>query len=118
MRAKRTGKPTRLMVEALEDRTAPALLTQQLLDINQNTLDAIPTSSTNPLNRIGAQWVEYNGAVYFTANDRPPGYDDAGTELWKSDGTVAGTVLVKDICPGFYGSYPSNLTVSGGILYF
>ena len=26
--------------------------------------------------------------------------DNNGTELWKSDGTVAGTVLVKDIVPG------------------
>lgn len=25
---------------------------------------------------------------------------DSGTELWKTDGTAAGTVLVSDICPG------------------
>jgi ELWxxDGT repeat protein len=23
-----------------------------------------------------------------------------GAELWKTDGTAAGTVMVKDICPG------------------
>ena len=31
----------------------------------------------------------------------------AGTELWKTDGTSAGTVQVKDIQPGQDGSYPS-----------
>ena len=29
---------------------------------------------------------------------------ETGTELWKTDGTAAGTVLVKDICPGFCNS--------------
>ena len=39
------------------------------------------------------------GTLFFTAND---GIN--GTELWKSDGTAAGTVLVKDINPGSDGS--------------
>ena len=43
-----------------------------------------PTSLTN-----------VNGTLFFTAND-----GTNGTELWKSDGTAAGTVLVKDINPG------------------
>ncbi len=47
-----------------------------------------------------------------------------GSELWKTDGSVAGTVLVKDIAPGQrfgyvpYSSYPLGLTVLGGTLYF
>jgi ELWxxDGT repeat protein len=32
--------------------------------------------------------------VYFAANDA-----DHGIELWKTDGTEAGTVIVKDISP-------------------
>src|SRR5262249_43368529 len=41
-----------------------------------------------------------------------------GRELWKSDGTEAGTVLVKDIEPGFGGSGPGNFTAVGNTLYF
>ncbi|XXF81414.1 hypothetical protein P2318_17160 [Myxococcaceae bacterium GXIMD 01537] len=37
----------------------------------------------------------------------------SATELWKSDGTPAGTVLVKDV-----GSVPMNLTNFGGRLFF
>jgi ELWxxDGT repeat protein len=40
-----------------------------------------------------------------------------GRELWKSDGTEAGTVLVKDINAGTSSS-PSNLTAVGNTLYF
>ena len=44
-----------------------------------------------------------------------------GYELWKSDGTAAGTVLVKDIYPGTtvnQSSYPSLLTAVGSQLFF
>jgi ELWxxDGT repeat protein len=41
-----------------------------------------------------------------------------GFELWKSDGTSAGTVLVKDIYPGPFNSGPSGLTNVNGTLFF
>ncbi|WP_254066404.1 ELWxxDGT repeat protein, partial [Microcystis aeruginosa] len=51
--------------------------------------------------------------LFFTA------YDSVnGEELWRSDGTAAGTVAVADINPGDYGSYPGNLTVVGSTLFF
>ena len=41
-----------------------------------------------------------------------------GFELWKSNGTAAGTVMVKDINPGSKSSYPSFLTNVDGSLFF
>ncbi len=38
--------------------------------------------------------------------------------MWKSDGTAAGTVLVKDIRPGSTGSFPRYLTAVGNTLFF
>src|SRR5262249_32228941 len=54
-----------------------------------------------------------NGTLYF-ADDN----GSTGEELWKSDGTEAGTVLVRDIQPGPDGSSPTNLTNIGGTLFF
>ena len=53
-----------------------------------------------------------NGVLYFIANT------SIGTELWKSDGTAAGTVLVKDIRVGSGSSNPENLSNINGTLYF
>ncbi len=41
-----------------------------------------------------------------------------GGELWKTDGTVAGTVLVKDIYPGPPDSHPLWLTTAGDRVVF
>src|SRR5262249_17906897 len=41
-----------------------------------------------------------------------------GTELWKSDGTEAGTVLVKDVNPASFVPGPADLTAVGGTLFF
>src|SRR5262249_45599516 len=56
---------------------------------------------------------DVGGTLFFAAFDSVN-----GTELWKSDGTAAGTVLVKDINPGRSGSSPGNLTAVGGTLFF
>ena len=41
-----------------------------------------------------------------------------GTELWRTDGTAAGTVLLKDIYPGSYPSTPRDLMRVGDAVYF
>jgi len=50
---------------------------------------------------------------FFSAND-----GSSGVELWASDGTEAGTTIVKDISPGTAGSGPSRFAVAGGVLFF
>src|SRR5437773_10734496 len=47
-----------------------------------------------------------NGTVFFTATGAADGVA-LGNELWKSNNTAAGTVLVKDIYPGGAGSSPA-----------
>ena len=42
----------------------------------------------------------------------------SGIELWRSDGTAAGTVRVKDIAVGAASSNPGNFVVVGGVAYF
>ena len=47
------------------------------------------------------------------------GWDpDHGMELWKTDGTPAGTALVLDAVPGPDSSDPQELKAAGGRLYF
>jgi ELWxxDGT repeat protein len=41
-----------------------------------------------------------------------------GKELWKSDGTREGTMLVKDLCTGNHGSNPSRLIKAGNFVFF
>jgi len=51
--------------------------------------------------------------VYFRADTQ-----STGNELWKSDGTPEGTVLVKDIYPGSSSSYIYGLATHNDKLYF
>ena len=41
-----------------------------------------------------------------------------GTELWISDGTVAGSMALAEIYPGSQGSDPFGMTAAGGRFYF
>ena len=59
----------------------------------------------------------YKGKVYFSATDGTAG-SGKGRELWVTDGTEAGTMMLKDINPGTGSSSPSNFTVSNDFLFF
>lgn len=55
----------------------------------------------------------YNYKIYFAYSD---GVN--GQEPWVSDGTTAGTIMLKDIYPGITGSNPKNFTVANNKLFF
>jgi ELWxxDGT repeat protein len=54
-----------------------------------------------------------NGKVIFSGNT-----PSTAQELFITDGTVVGTVLLKDINPGTNSSSPDNFVLMNGILYF
>ncbi|MBL7716829.1 MAG: hypothetical protein JNL01_15290 [Bdellovibrionales bacterium] len=82
-----------------------------LKDINPGSLNSSPGNLK-----------DVNGTLFFSAADTGSTNCSGaacGTELWKSDGTIAGTVLVKDIRTGAgSSSSPSNLVNFGGTLFF
>ena len=56
--------------------------------------------------------VKFNDELYFSINT------GHGNELWKSNGTEAGTIMIKDINPGSHSSDPSYLIDVNGVLFF
>jgi ELWxxDGT repeat protein len=73
------------------------------------------TATTVKLHAFGAisDLTLVGATLYFTADDGV-----TGPELWKSNGSVAGTVLVSDLVPGAAGSSPANLCNVDGKLFF
>ena len=72
------------------------------------TYDIDYSASSDPYN-----YVKVDEVTYFVANDGVH-----GEELWKTDGTPAGTSLVKDINAGSADSFPGGLTPADGLLFF
>lgn len=57
--------------------------------------------------------IVFNNKVYFRGKDA-----EYGNELWCSDGTESGTLMVKDIWPGTLDGSPNYFCEYNGILYF
>ncbi|NTX40318.1 HYR domain-containing protein [Myxococcus sp. CA033] len=53
------------------------------------------TAVRNPSSNSGAKWVQVNGTLFFAGEDTVH-----GEQLWKTDGTLEGTGLVKDVFRG------------------
>ncbi len=61
-----------------------------------------------------SDFVPFAGKLWFGGGATGSG----GIELWHTDGTLAGTTLAIDVIPGAVSSFPSELAVAGGLLFF
>lgn len=88
--------------------------TQLVKDINygpgNSTLTASPTFG---LRNHTKKIYSFEGMAFFTAED-----GSSGQELWRSDGTAAGTIQIAEINPTYAGSLPAHLTYHNGLLFF
>ncbi|MDB5281526.1 MAG: hypothetical protein JWO06_601 [Bacteroidota bacterium] len=71
-------------------------------------LDTLATASSEPQNLYVAGY-----ELYYTANN-----GDRGFELWKTDGTLTGTKMLREICVGSCSSGPGNFFLSDTVLFF
>lgn len=82
-----------------------------------NTSANLPNWDANPMACTD------NGTLFFGASDTIYSTGN-GRELWKTDGTEAGTVMVKDINPGldsnnnYLNSDPQSIVAIGNSVYF
>ena len=76
---------------------------------------AIGTDTVNTtVTKGGGQFANMNGETFFVGGM----FSTTGSELYKTNGTSAGTILVKDIYPGVTGGMASNIFVVGNKLFF
>ncbi len=80
-------------------------------DINTTRSDGIQSAA-------GANYFLDNFVATGTAVFLPAADGIHGSELWRTDGTEAGTRLVADICPGSCAATPQYLTLAGGQVFF
>src|SRR5262249_46283880 len=67
--------------------------------------------------RVLGGFFAFNGVLYFGATDGFLGTSH-GVELWRTDGTEAGTFMLKDINPGIGDSGPRSFAIYNNELYF
>lgn len=80
--------------------------TTKVTDINPAVQDYSPTI-------IPGQFAALNGNLFFS------NYDSVhGMELWRSNGTPAGTIYLRNLNPGAASSFPGHMAVINNSLYF
>jgi ELWxxDGT repeat protein len=81
----------------ISDGTGAGTVMIKNINVQKNSPDGDDGSNPGEFTPVGDQ-------VFFTANDQVHWY-----ELWRTDGTAAGTQMVKDLRPGDFGSNPHDL---------
>lgn len=91
------------------------LLSSPLLADPELVKDLNTGPATDPVDIAMSPWFArtVDGITYFPASD--PAH---GKELWRTDGTEAGTYRLTDVCPGRCNSNPGPVGVFQGRLYF
>jgi ELWxxDGT repeat protein len=82
-----------------------------LADLNAGPDDALPSEFVQ---------IDDNGTpvlIFAATGDNASGLG-VGRELWKTDGTTAGTELIRDIESGVSNSSPGDLVVMNNVVYF
>lgn len=92
--------------------TSKAPLTLESGDFIKDIQELAETASAS-INSNPQNFTLVGTTVFFTATE-----SSSGTELWKSDGSSAGTTLVADIRTGTASSSPKDLIEFDGKLYF
>ena len=82
----------------------------KLKNINQTEQRPYRPEPRGPLS------LSVNGVAVFAANTT--GNAGTGVELWRTDATAEGTMLVKDLNPGIASSNPSEAVRAGSLWYF
>ncbi|KAA6439302.1 DNRLRE domain-containing protein [Dyadobacter flavalbus] len=85
---------------------------QPLVAQQGSLLKDINVTSTNS-GSAPSGFTQINGVSYFAADDGVH-----GRELWKTDGSTAGTVLVSDVVAGANSSNPEQFTNVNGTIFF
>ncbi len=109
--SKRKSKPNirrahAMLIEGLQSRQLLAADLQLVKDINTET-EYVSVS-------LYARPVEVFNGIGFVSKPSI----DFGVELWRTDGTVAGTSMLMDIAQGPDSSSPRDVIVSGDSVYF
>src|SRR6218665_112499 len=77
-------------------------------DINVESFPGITFITSDGFPRVAL-----GSTLFFSANDGLH-----GTQIWKTDGTPAGTVAIKDLAPASSGYNVTELSAAGSLVYF
>lgn len=86
-----------------------------LVDFEKSTPRIAPDANARPFGPGHSPngHASVNGIAIFNGED-----DVHGWEIWRTDGSAAGTHLLLDLAPGLAGSYPENFVKHGERIYF